>query len=124
MDTFLAISAGAILGANARYFLNLYCAKILGSSFPYGTMIINITGSFLLGFFLIWSTERVLLDPRYKLLIAIGFCGSYTTFSSFSFESIRLLQEGRTSAFVLNVVQSTVFSLASCFVGVTLARKV
>lgn len=87
-------------------------------------MIINITGSFLLGFFLIWSTERVLLDPRYKLLIAIGFCGSYTTFSSFSFESIRLLQEGRTSAFVLNVVQSTVFSLISCFVGVLLARKV
>jgi CrcB protein len=124
MSTVFAISIGAILGANARYFFNLYCAKVLGASFPYGTLIINITGSFLLGFFLIWSTERVLLDPKYKLLFAIGFCGSYTTFSSFTFESIRLLNEGRTMAFFSNVLQSTLFSLLSCFLGIMLARKI
>ncbi len=124
MNTFLAISIGAVLGANARYFLNLYCTRILGTSFPYGTLIINVSGSFLLGLFLVWSTERVLLDPRLKLLIAIGFCGSYTTFSAFSFESIRLLQEGRTAAFMMNIVQSTLFSLTSCLFGVLLARKI
>ena len=78
---YLWIALGAVVGASARYFLSGTIAKGLTSSFPYGTLIINITGSFILGFFLIWTSERVLADGRWRLLVAIGFCGSYTTFS-------------------------------------------
>ena len=75
MLDFLAISLGAILGANARYALSRHFAKILGPVFPYGTLIINLTGSFVVGFFVIWTTERVLVDPRWRLLVVVGFCG-------------------------------------------------
>ncbi len=80
---YLWIALGAIFGASARYFLSGYVARHSSAVFPYGTLLINLTGSFVLGFFLIYSTERVLLDPRWRLLVAVGVCGSYTTFSSY-----------------------------------------
>ena len=87
---YLWIALGAVVGASARYFLSSHIARLFSSSFPYGTLLINITGSLLLGFFLVWTSERVLIDPRWRLLIAIGFCGSYTTFSSYAFETFAL----------------------------------
>ncbi len=82
---YLWIAMGAVVGAGARYFLSGYIAKALPPGFPYGTLVINVTGSLLLGFFLVWTSERVLVDARWRWLIAIGFCGSYTTFSSYAF---------------------------------------
>ncbi len=79
--------------------------------FPYGTLLINFTGSFMLGFFLIWIGERVLADPRWRLLIAVGFCGSYTTFSSYAFETFALGEQGQWLLAGLNVVASNVFCL-------------
>jgi len=84
---YLWISIGAVAGACARYLISRYAAKLLSPDFPYGTLFINISGSFILGLFLVWTTERVLVDPRWRLLVAVGFCGSYTTFSSYAFES-------------------------------------
>src|SRR5256885_16012203 len=80
MRAYLWVSLGALLGANLRYFLSRIIAKLSTVDFPYGTLIINVTGSFLLGLFLIWTTERVLADPKWRLLVAIGFCGSLNTF--------------------------------------------
>ncbi len=71
------IALGAVVGASARYFLSTLIPRNFSSAFPYGTLLINITGSLVLGFFLVFSTERALLDPRWRLLVAIGFCGSY-----------------------------------------------
>ena len=82
MDTFLIISLGAILGANARYWLGGWAAEKFGPSFPYGTLIINVTGSLMLGFFMTLITDRFIVDPRWRLLVAIGFLGAYTTFST------------------------------------------
>jgi len=79
---YLWIAFGAVVGATARYLISGYIAKLFPSSFPYGTLLINVSGSLLLGFYLVWTSERVLIDPRWRLLVAIGFCGSYTTFSS------------------------------------------
>ncbi len=93
MQTILLISLGAVAGANLRYFVAQYVARIIPSSFPFGTLIINITASFVLGFFLIWTTERVLADPRWRLLIAVGFCGSYSTYSSYAFETFALFEQ-------------------------------
>jgi len=119
---YLWIALGAIVGASARYFLSGYAAKIFLSAFPYGTLIVNITGSLVLGLFLIWTGERVLLDPRWRLLIAIGFCGSYTTFSSYAFESFALLEQGQWLGLAVNVVASNTLCLAAVIAGAALAR--
>jgi CrcB protein len=119
---YLWIALGAVVGASARYSLSGFVAKLLPSSFPYGTLIINITGSLLLGFFLAWTSERVLIDPRWRLLIAIGFCGSYTTFSSYAFETVALVEQGQWLLMGLNVIASNLLCLASVLAGAALAR--
>jgi fluoride exporter len=82
------IAVGAVAGASVRYFLSGLIARNFSATFPYSTLLINVTGSLVVGFFLVYSTDRVLLDPRWRLLITVGFCGSYTTFSSYAFESL------------------------------------
>lgn len=120
--TYLWIALGAVVGASARYFLSGFIAKVFPSSFPYGTLIINVTGSLLLGFFLVWTSERVLIDARWRLLIAIGFCGSYTTFSSYAFETFALVEQGQWLLMGLNVIASNLLCLASVLAGAALAR--
>jgi CrcB protein len=122
VQTILLISLGAILGANARYFLGQYIAKLTASSLPYGTLLINCTGSFILGFFLVWTTERVFADPRWRLFIAIGFCGSYTTFSSFAYETFALLEQGQWHIVALNILASNMLCLLSVVAGAVVAR--
>lgn len=119
---YLWIALGAIVGASARYFLSGYAARAFLSTFPYGTLIVNITGSLVLGFFLIWTGERVLVDPRWRWLIAIGFCGSYTTFSSYAFESFAYMEQGQWLALTVNVVASNALCLTAVIAGAALAR--
>ena len=95
MQTILLISLGAIIGANLRYFVAQLVARLIPSSFPFGTLIINISASFLLSFFLIWTSERILADPRWRMLIAIGFCATYSTYSSYAFETFALFEKGQ-----------------------------
>jgi CrcB protein len=120
----LWISLGAILGANARYFVSRWASRVFSPGFPYGTLLINVTGSMLLGFFLIWTSERVLADPKWRFLIAIGFCGAYTTFSSYAFESMYLFEVGQWGLFALNVVGNNLLCLAACLGGMALARGI
>ena len=124
MQTILWISLGAVAGANARYFLGRWIARTYSASFPYGTLLVNVTGSLLLGFFLIWTTERVLADPRWRLLIAIGFCGSYTTFSSFAFESMSYFEQGHWLLTAVNVVGNNLLALVAVVAGMALARAI
>jgi len=119
---FLWISLGAIVGANARYVLSRWSAKLLSPSFPYGTLIINVSGSFLLGLFLVWTSERVLADPKWRLLVAIGFCGSYTTFSSYAFESFAYLEQGQWWLFAGNVAANILLCLVAVLAGAAAAR--
>jgi CrcB protein len=118
------ISLGAIAGANARYFLSRWAVKSLSPAFPYGTLIINVTGSMLLGFFLIWTSERVLADPRWRLMIAIGFCGAYTTFSSYAFETMYYFEQGHWLLFAANILANNILCLAAVLAGAALARAV
>jgi CrcB protein len=119
---YLWIAVGAVVGASARYFLSGLIVRNFSATFPYGTLLINVTGSLALGFFLVYSTDRVLLDPRWRLLVAVGFCGSYTTFSSYAFESFALMEQGQWLLVGLNVVASNVLCLAAVLAGAALAR--
>ena len=124
MSAYLWVSLGAVLGAGARYFLSRLVAKLISAQFPWGTLLINVTGSLILGFFLIWTTERVLADPKWRLIIAIGFCGSYTTFSSYAFESFALFEQGQWALFAGNVLANNLLCLAAVIAGAALARGI
>jgi fluoride exporter len=122
VNEFLVISLGAVVGANARYHLSRFAAKELGAVFPYGTLIINIVGSLIVGFFVIWTTERVLADPRWRLLVVVGFCGSFTTFSSYAFETMAYFEQGQWLLMLMNVVSNNLLCLGGALAGMALAR--
>lgn len=124
METFLLISTGAILGANLRYWVGGWAVDRFGSSFPYGNLIINLTGSFILGFFITLATDRLLLDPRWRVLVAIGFLGSYTTFSSYTFESLNLIMDNQWLPGLLNLFGSAFLGGLAVFLGILLARAI
>ena len=122
MQTILWISIGAVLGANLRYFVAQYVAKLVPTSFPLGTLIINLSASLVLGFFLVWTSERVLVDPRWRLFVAVGFCGAYSTYSSYAFETLALFEAGQFSFAALNVVITIVTCFVAVVLGAALAR--
>ena len=118
----LIISLGAIVGANARYLISRYAAKLLGPVFPYGTLLINISGSLIVGFFVIWTTERVFIDPRWRLLVVVGFCGSFTTFSSYAYESMAYFEQGQWLLMWTNILTNNLLCLLAVLAGMALAR--
>jgi len=119
---FLAISAGAVAGANLRYWMSRYAVRLLGPVFPYGTLTINVLGSFVLGFFLVWTTERAVVDPRWRLLIAVGFCGGYTTFSSYAYETMAFFEHGQWMLMAANFVANNLLACVAVLAGMALAR--
>lgn len=124
MTDILWISLGAVVGANLRFMVGSWAAHALSPSLPYGTLIVNATGSFVLGFFLIWTSERVLADPHWRLLVAVGFCGAYTTFSSYSYETMKLLESSQFAAAVANFLANNTLALLAVLAGAALARGV
>ena len=124
METFLLISTGAILGANLRYWVGGWAVDHFGTSFPYGNLIINLTGSFAIGLFVTLATDRLLLDPRWRVLVAIGFLGSYTTFSSYTFESMNLILDNQWLLGLLNLFGSAFLGGLAVLLGISLARAI
>jgi CrcB protein len=122
LKNFLAISVAAVVGANLRYLLSRIAARQFGPVFPYGTLFINVVGSFLVGFFIIWTTERVLIDPRWRLLVVIGFCGSFTTFSSYAFETVAYFEQGQWGLMAVNILSNNLLCLGAALAGMALGR--
>lgn len=124
MTPFLVIGLGGFLGANARYLVGGWAAERLGVTFPYGTLLINVTGSFIIGLFLTLATERFVVNPNARLFFAVGFLGAYTTFSTFTFESLALLQ---TRAYLFaagNLAGSLLLGMVAVALGVVVGRLV
>lgn len=122
MERFLLISLGAILGANARYWLGDWAAKCWGNAFPVGTLVINLSGSFLLGLFMVFFTERLALDPRWRMLIAVGFLGAYTTFSTYTYESINLFLKGQWMEASVNLFGSAILGGLAVLLGAWMGK--
>lgn len=122
MNRYLLIAIGAALGANARYLVGVWAGNRLGADFPYGTFIVNVVGSFLLGFLLTLGTERLQLSPGARLLLATGFLGSFTTFSSYTVESINLWRDGSLWRCLVNIAGNNLTGLLAVIFGAALAR--
>jgi CrcB protein len=122
LKDFLAISIAAILGANLRYLMSRAAARESGPVFSFGTPIINVVGSAIVGMFVVWTTERVLVDPRWRLLVVVGFCGSFTTFSSYAFETMSFFEHGQWGLMLANILGNNLLCLAGALAGMALAR--
>ena len=122
MGNYLAVAAGAVFGATARYAVGGWAARRLGASFPYGTLLVNLSGSFLLGLFLALVTDRFLVNPRLRLAVAVGFFGSFTTFSSYTVESLNLILSGQPALGLLNLVGSALLGAVAAGLGIFLGR--
>jgi len=118
------ISLGAIFGANLRYLLSKTVARLSTTTFPYGTLVINVSGSLIVGFFLVWTTERVFANPLWRWLVAIGFCGSYTTFSGYAYETMAYFEQGHWSLFAANVLSNNLMCLGAIVLGAIIARAI
>ena len=124
MSRFFLVALGAALGANARYLVGLWAASRFGAGFPYGTLIVNVAGSLLLGFVVTLTSERLTLSPQARLLITVGFLGSFTTFSSFAVESVALMRDAGYWSTLLNILGNNMVALAAALVGVYAARVI
>jgi fluoride exporter len=120
METFLLIGIGGFIGANVRYWVGGWAVEHLGKLFPWGTLIINFSGSALLGVFLAWAGNRSTLDPRVRLLVAVGFFGAYTTFSTYANETVTLIQAGDWAGALGNVLGSNLLCILGALVGVAI----
>lgn len=119
----IVVALGGALGAIARYWLSHLLNSRWSLSFPLGTFVINVTGSFIIGFFLIFADERFKLHPHWRLLIAVGFVGGYTTFSTFAFENLKLIEAGDFFSAMLNIILSLVVGFIAVWLGAILARQ-
>lgn len=122
MYNFLLISLGAVLGANARYLITRLTLQKMGPNFPYGTLAINVLGSLVIGFFMAGPWKHSPSMKAASLFVAVGFCGGFTTFSSYAFDSIALFERGQWLLAGANILSNNVLSLAAVLLGVAVAR--
>ncbi len=118
------VGIGGFLGAVARFWLGAYIGNKMGTRFPYGTFVINISGSFLIGLILTLLTEYSHWSPNWRYLIPVGFIGAYTTFSTFEYETLRSLQDGQADMAFLNVGLSVAVGFLAVWFGVVVGRAV
>lgn len=123
MSRFLVVAIGGAIGAMSRYGVALMVALFWKRDLPLGTFLINVTGSFILGFFSTFAAEKTSIDPLWRLLVATGFVGAYTTFSTFEYETQRLAESGALWWGALNVITSVAAGFAAVQLGVILARR-
>lgn len=123
--TVMAVSLGAIAGALCRYYLELGIGHLLGTAMPYGTLVINITGCFVMGLLATLSLGQVIsLHPDLRLLLSTGFLGSYTTFSNYELESAKLLSQRDLQADLIYWTGSVLLGIISLQLGITIAEWV
>lgn len=123
MRLFWAIAVGAAAGGVSRFYLGSAIQQRLGGSFPWGTIAINITGSLLLGFLIRYALATPAISLEVRAMLTVGFCGGYTTFSSYSYETMVLLEEGQIARAAVYSIGSVVLALLATFAGMMLARE-
>lgn len=123
MESALLIGTGAFVGANLRYLVSIWLGSHLGQTFPYGTLLVNVSGSFVLAVFIAWAARHTELAPHLRLLIAVGFCGGYTTYSSFANETIALIQRHEWMLAGVYMIATNLLCLLAVLPGLWLGSK-
>jgi len=118
-----AIALGGAFGALGRYASSQWLYSVLGRSFPYGTLLVNVAGSLVMGILAVLLIERVVAGPELRAFLMIGFLGSFTTFSTFSLETINLISSGEMIKAGVNMLLSVFVSVTACWMGMLLARQ-
>lgn len=125
--TLLLVAVGGALGALARYLVAGGCQLVAanhGSLFPYGTLVVNVVGCFCLGTIAVLLSERLLVSPVWRFAVTVGFFGAFTTFSTYGFETMTLLQDGQWRAAALNVLASNGVGLLAAWAGIEVGQRV
>lgn len=120
----ILVGVGGFLGSVFRYLVTILLARQFTTSFPLGTLTVNIVGCFLIGILFALSEKGNLLTPEWRIFLTTGFCGGFTTFSTFSYESIRLLQDGELLYLSLNVALSVIVGFAATYLGMFVIKSV
>jgi len=123
MNQILLIAGGGALGAVLRFLFSGWVYGVLGRDFPYGTLVVNVIGSLLMGLFFALLVERLVSGPEWRALLMVGLLGAFTTFSTFSIETFNLLEDGELFKAFSNVLLSVVLCLLSAWAGVILGRQ-
>jgi CrcB protein len=123
MDRYLMVLVGGGVGALARYVLGVEIAARAGGRFPLGTLVINISGSFLIGLLMTLLTERFQPHPNWRLLLVVGVLGGYTTFSTFEYETFRAVQDGSKWIGMLNVLGSVILGYIAVWIGTAIVGR-
>ena len=124
MEKILIVAAGGGIGATVRYLVSIWAAGRWGANFPYGTLLVNVAGCFIIGIFMTLTTERFIVSPYWRLLVTVGFVGGLTTFSSYSYETWALLEGGGELAALANVFANLLFGFFATWLGVVAARTI
>jgi len=119
---YLLIGSGGFAGAMARYWMGTFVTQRMGLRFPFGTFLVNISGCFLIGFFMYLLAERGVLDAHWLYIIVVGFIGAYTTFSTFEYETMRALQDGQFGVGLLYVASSVLAGFIMVWLGAQAAK--
>lgn len=122
MERFLWVCLGSAVGGGARYLVSGWVLKALGPAFPYGTLAVNVVGSFLIAGLMYGGVEKALISPTVRLALTVGVIGGFTTYSSFSYETMTQLQDGAWALALLNVLVTVIGCLVACALGWTAAR--
>ena len=119
-----AVAAGGALGSVARYLLGAVIQDRAATALPLGTLVINVTGSLLLGFLMRLGLDTSAFSPEMRFFLTTGFCGGYTTFSTFSYETVRLLEDGEYGTASVYIASSVLLSILACVIGMGVAGRV
>ena len=121
---FLLIGFGGFIGSICRYYSQQFVAKYFLSTFPYGTLIVNVVGCFLVGLVFGFADKGNVLSPEWRMFLATGFCGGFTTFSTFSYESTQLINNGEYFYLALYIAASVIIGVLATFAGIALTRLI
>ena len=119
----LAVAVGGSIGAVTRYIVSLWTAGRFGTDFPYGTLLVNVAGCFIIGFFMTLVTEKFIVNPLWRLFVTTGFLGGLTTFSSYSYETFKLLEETGVTAALYNIMANLFAGFLATWLGVQAVRS-